>query len=392
MVGLAAAKALADNHFNVAIVESNTNKPHWDPASTDLRVSAITRASQTILASLGAWQKIESMRTSPFRDMHVWDSTGNGSIHFDSAEIGESCLGHIIENSVIQTALYDACQRQDNIHWHWPASPETLSVDNHCARLTLSDKTLLEAPLIVGADGGNSWVRNVTGIKIKTHDYHQTAIVATVKTERSHEETAWQRFLPTGPLAFLPLSVNQCSIVWSTTPQHADHLLAMDDDAFCRELAKSFDHRLGYIIETSSRRKFPLRSQHAEHYVKQRLALIGDAAHTIHPLAGQGVNLGFADAASLAEIIIATQKKKRDIGSLLSLRPYERWRRGENLAMLTVMTGFKNLFGNEIPAVKTIRNLGLNITDSLTPLKNLIVRHAMGLAGDLPELARNRVS
>lgn len=391
MVGLVLAKALSDSHFSVAIVESSKEQPSWSAENFDLRVSAITRASQRIMESLGAWQKIQDMRLSPFRDMHVWDATGDGVIHFDSAEIGESCLGHIIENSAIQTALYSVCQEKENILWHLGAKPEKLDRNEKNVRLSLDNGESIDAMLIVGADGGKSWVRKTAAIEVDSNDYKQTAVVATVKTELHHKETAWQRFLPTGPLAFLPLTDGYCSIVWSTSPQQADALLSMDDVNFCNELATAFDHKLGNVIETSARAKFPLRSQHAKHYVQDRLALVGDAAHTIHPLAGQGVNLGFADAATLAEVLVTTRQTKKDIGTYLALRPYERWRKGENLAMLTTMTGFKTLFSNENPVLSTLRNVGLNITDNVSPLKNTIIRHAMGLVGDLPKLARNQI-
>ena len=181
------------------------------------------------------------------------------------------------------------------------------------------------------------------------------------------------------------------SIVWSTSPEHADTLMTMDDAAFCKELALGFDNRLGDVLSTSKRAKFPLRSQHAKQYVQDRLALVGDAAHTIHPLAGQGVNLGFADAASLAEILVAANNAGKDFGDYLVLRKYERWRKGENLTMLTAMTGFKTLFGNSNPMLVTLRNTGLNFTNSMSPVKNRIIRHAMGLVGDLPEMAREQI-
>ena len=390
MVGLVLAKALADKSFNIAIVEASEREPSWDSQIFDLRVSAITRASQRILESLDVWPAMKTMRISPFRDMHVWDATGDGVIHFDSAEIGENCLGHIIENSVTQTALHQACKNRDNITWFQPAIPKQITQEGNKTCLHLENGSQIEAELIVGADGGNSWVRKSAGIEVDSTDYKQTAVVATVKTQLPHKETAWQRFLPSGPLAFLPLTDDYSSIVWSTTPDQAEQLISMDDGLFCKELASSFDNKLGDVIETSARATFPLRSQHAKQYVQNRLALVGDAAHTIHPLAGQGVNLGFADAASLAETLIDARQKKKDIGSFEVLRRYERWRKGENLTMLTAMTGFKTLFGNENPLIKSIRNLGLNLTDSVTPVKNKIIRHAMGLVGDLPKLARSR--
>jgi len=388
MVGLLLANALAEHGLSIAIVEPAQQVPTWNQQQFDMRVSAITRASQHILTTLGIWQDIEAMRVSPFREMHAWDSTGDGVIHFDSADIGQAYLGHIIENSVIQTALYNHLKTFDNIHWFQPAVPAELAISQHNAVLLLDDQTQINARLIVGADGGRSWVREQAGITIQSTDYKQHAVVATVKTQLFHQETAWQRFLPTGPLAFLPLSDGYSSIVWSTTPDHAESLLAMDDDTFKQALAEGFGNKLGEIVETSERAKFPLRSQHAKQYVKDRLVLIGDAAHTIHPLAGQGVNLGFADAATLAEVILDTHKAGKDFASYKSLRRYERWRKGDNLAMLSAMTGFKTLFSNNNTVLKSLRNTGLNLTNNIAPIKNTIIRHAMGLEGDLPKLAR----
>ena len=388
MVGLLLANALAPHRLSIAIVETSAQPPAWNRDQFDLRVSAITRASQRILETLGVWPAMAGMRISPFREMQVWDGTGDGVIHFDSADIGQDCLGHIVENSVIQLALFQRLTSFGNVHWLQPAIPSELSAGEHHLTLTLEDRRQLTAGLIVGADGGSSWVRQQAGIGVQTTDYQQSAVVATVKTEQHHRETAWQRFMPTGPLAFLPLSDGYSSIVWSTTPEHAATLVSMDDTAFCQTLAEGFDFTLGEVLETSARAAFPLRSQHAQHYVQPRLALIGDAAHTIHPLAGQGVNLGFADAATLAEVLLDAVKAKQDIGGFKTLRRYERWRKGDNLAMLSIMTSFKNLFGSSNSALTTLRNSGLTITNKLTPVKNTIIRHAMGLAGDLPRLAR----
>jgi 2-octaprenylphenol hydroxylase len=390
MVGLVLANALAGHNLSVAIVESNKQPPTWDKAQFDLRTSAITRASQRILQSIGAWEAIAAMRISPFREMHVWDATGNGIIHFDSADIGQDCLGHIIENSVIQLALYQRLQSRGNIHWQQPAQPVDLAIGNDHVSLQLDNGATLNARLIVGADGGRSWVRQQAGIAVQANDYQQQAVVANVKSELYHRETAWQRFMPTGPLAFLPLTDGYSSIVWSTTPEHAAALIAMEDDEFKQALGEAFEFKLGAITQTSARAGFPLRSQHADHYVQQRLALIGDAAHTIHPLAGQGANLGFVDAATLAEVIVDATRARKDIGSYQLLRRYERWRKGDNLAMLTTMTGFKNLFSNSNRLLNVLRNTGLNLTNNVTPVKNLIIRHAMGLEGDLPRLARGQ--
>jgi len=397
MVGLLFANSLINSNISIAIVESSAQPAAWEPQQWQQRVSAITLASQHMLENLGVWQTILAMRVSPFYQMQVWDAAGDGVIHFDAAEVGQQCLGHIVENNVIQTALQQQIAQQqsehsDTVTWFRPATPQHLTINSDDVRLTLDNGDELVAKLIVGADGAHSWVREQAAISVSTTHYNQTAIVATVTTERPHQYTAWQRFLPSGPLAFLPLSNGDSSIVWSTTPQQAATLLKYDDKTFKQELAQAFDYQLGDIVHTSARHAFPLSAQHAQHYIKHRLALLGDAAHTIHPLAGQGVNLGFADAASLAEVIGDALLAGKDIGRHDVLRRYERWRKTDNLVMLNAMTGFKTLFGASHPLVTSLRNLGLNITNQLSPVKNVIIRHAMGLSGDLPRLARSRLS
>jgi len=245
--------------------------------------------------------------------------------------------------------------------------------------LTLKDKAKLSATLVVAADGTRSWLRQQADIAVKGWDFDQAALVTTVKTEKYHQDTAWQRFLSTGPLAFLPLSDGYSSIVWSTSPDEAKRLSGISESEFALELEQAFASKLGKIESVAGRAVFPLRLFETLHYVKPRLALVGDAAHTIHPLAGQGVNLGLADVASLITVITDALNDKKDIGDLKILRRYERWRRADNRSMLVAMDGLKRLFGSELSAVKGLRSLGLNITDRITPLKNLIMQHAMGL-------------
>lgn len=390
MVGAALACALRASGLRLAVVEAQPLPAEIHPGDDcDLRVSAITRASQRIFESVGAWDGMRARRVSPFRDMHVWDATGHGEIHFDSAEIGEDTLGHIIENRVIQLALLERMRSLDNIDLIVPARLVEFAAKADSVQLRLDDGRCLEARLAVGADGAESHLRRLAGIGTRGWKYEQKALVTTVQTELPHRETAWQRFLPTGPLAFLPLSDRRSSIVWSTTPEHADALLAMDEQRFLAELEQAFDARLGRMIASPGpRAAFPLRLQHATAYTAPRIALIGDAAHIIHPLAGQGVNLGLLDAATLAEVVLDAQRAGKDIGASATLRRYERWRKGGNLAMMAAMDGFKRLFGNDLAVLKLLRNIGLNITDTAAPVKNLILRHAMGLSGDLPSIAR----
>lgn len=379
VVGLALAAALGRGPAKVALVDAKPPETDWPAHSVDLRVYAITRESQRFLTGVGAWEDIESAGVSPFREMRVWDAAGGGTIHFDSAELGEPCLGHIIESRAIIRALSGQIDRLTGVDRYCPALVERLASADGWPRVTLRDGTELEARLLVGADGSASRVRDDAGIHVRAGDYGQKAIVAVVRTEQPHRETAWQRFLPTGPLAFLPLRDGRCSIVWSASSAEAERLSALETDAFREALAEAFDHRLGRILDCGERVLFPLRRQHAECYVKPRLALVGDAAHVIHPLAGQGVNLGLQDAQALAQVVGEALRAGRDPGLLHTLRRYERARKGDTLVMMTAMDGFKQLFGSSLQPLRLVRNLGLNLVDAAPLLKQRIMRYAMGL-------------
>lgn len=388
MVGACLACALGNSSLRVAVIEGRAPEDVRPDDEVDLRVSAVTRASQRIFASLGAWEGMAARRVSPFREMQVWDSAGPGHIHFDSADIAEATLGHIVENRVIQMALWDRMRAFDNVELICGVTVSSLAVEDDAALVGLSDGRTLTAKLVAAADGANSQVRSLAGIQVYGWSYGQKAVVATVTTELPHRETAWQRFLPDGPLAFLPLKDGRCSIVWSAAPDHADQLVQLEEQDFLAALQAAFGDTLGRMARVGPRLALPLRLQHATEYVKPRLALMGDAAHAIHPLAGQGVNLGLLDAATLAEVLLDAAAAKRDIGVYPVLRRYERWRKGDNLAMMAAMDGFKRLFGSRLPPVRWARNLGLGVTNALPAVKRLIVRHAMGLEGDLPRLAR----
>ncbi|MAT66157.1 MAG: 2-octaprenyl-3-methyl-6-methoxy-1,4-benzoquinol hydroxylase [Gammaproteobacteria bacterium] len=389
VVGASLACALADAGLRVALIDAREPATDWPADSIDQRVYAITCASQTLFERLGVWEGIRQRGVSPYQAMEVWDAAGPGRIHFDAAELGEPWLGHIVEQRVIQAALLDGQRARPGLERLCPAELADFHLDDAAGvSARLGDGRELAAALLVGADGAGSRVRELAGIGVETHDYEQTAVVAVVASERAHAGTARQRFLPTGPLAFLPLRDGRCSIVWSTTPLEAERLLALPDEEFCIELGQAFDYELGAITRVSGRGGFPLRRLHAVDYVQQRLALVGDAAHVIHPLAGQGVNLGLLDVAALAEVVADTAAAGRDIGAHTNLRRYERWRRGDNALMQSAMDGFKWLFASPLTPVRLLRNLGLGTVDRLPPLKSLLARHAMGRAGDLPRLVR----
>lgn len=391
MVGATLACALGNSPLRILLLEAGQTTQSWQGGEFENRVSAITRASQRIFETLGVWQGISARRISPFREMEVWDSEGSGRIHFDAADLAQSELGHIIENSAIQSALWERLPSYHNVETRTGVQIKAVNLEPDMARIQLVDGQQLQARLLVGADGGRSWVRDQVGIEVQGWSYGHHAIVATVQTELPHQETAWQRFLPTGPLAFLPLADGSSSIVWSTTPEQAEVLMGLDDADFATSLAQALGQRLGAVTKVGPRAAFPLTLRHAREYVRPRLALVGDAAHTIHPLAGQGVNLGLADVAVLAETLCEAARRQQDPGDMKFLRRYERWRRADNSLMIATMEGFKRLFGNQLPPVKWLRNFGLTLTHRLLPVKNSILRQAMGMEGELSRLAQGKL-
>jgi 2-octaprenylphenol hydroxylase len=291
---------------------------------------------------------------------------------------------------VIQLALLDKVRQQSNVTLYMPSKCATLAVGESEAWLTLDNGQALTAKLVVGADGANSWVRKQQDIPLTHWDYGHSAIVANVRTQNEHDRIARQVFTPQGPLAFLPLGDEKLSsIVWSTEPRRADQLVAMSDIEFSKQLTAEFDNRLGLCGVVGERFAFPLKMRYARDFVTERVALVGDAAHTIHPLAGQGVNLGLLDAASLAEEIIELWQRGEDIGTKRNLRGYERWRKAEAAKMIAAMQGFKDLFEGDNPAKKLIRGIGMKLAGQLPGAKDEIMKRALGMKGNLPLMARS---
>jgi 2-octaprenylphenol hydroxylase len=385
MVGATLAVALGERRFRVALVETRPPARAWPPGSHDLRVSAITHASQRIFARLGAWPAMAAGGATPYRAMQVWDAAGLGEIRFDAGELGEADLGHIVENRVVQAALWERLEAVRQVDRFCPDAVSGLeALPGGGCRLWLRESDPLAAQLVVAADGGRSRLRELADIAVEGWAYEQTAVVATVRPARGHGETAWQRFMPSGPLALLPLGDDLCSIVWSTAPEHAEDLLAMSDAEFGAALTDASEGRVGDVTPVGPRGGFPLRLQRALNYVVPGVALVGDAAHVIHPLAGQGVNLGLLDAATLVDVLSGAREARRALGGLPTLRRYERARKGDNLAVQYAMDGFKRLFGSSLSPVRTVRNLGLRAANEVGPLKRLF---ALGSLDELPSLA-----
>lgn len=388
IVGAALACAVASSGMRIALIDSV--KPEAiDDRDYDLRVSAITLASKAVFEAIDAWKAMKRRRVSCVEAMEIWDEGGSGRIGFNSDEVAQPCLAYIIENRVMLSALLDNVGAAHNIDYLAPVKVVGISTDDQQTRVLLENGDELQARVAVGADGANSLVRKLSGIETDGQSFEQKAIVATVRTANEHARVARQRFLKTGPLAFLPLDdAHFCSIVWSADNDRADELIALDEAAFNTELLQAFGDLLGSIELVSERVMFPLVSAHAQQYLAERIVLVGDAAHRIHPLAGQGLNLGLGDIAVLAEVLVEANQAGKDIGAHKVLRRYERWRKGGNAFMLVTMDIFKRVFGSENDIVRHMRNFGLELADGVPVLKRQFMRIAAGQSGNLPKLMR----
>jgi len=395
MVGTALCALLAQAGMQVALVEAKATPLSIDDAVTPLptpRVSALTPVSQRLLNHLGAWPDMQHIRVTPYRGMQVWDAEGSGEIAFSADEAGVAVLGHIVENAVTLAALNRQVIDHPNVSTFFNVRLQALqratTGTSKADWLVLSDGRQLQAPLIVAADGATSLLRDMAGIEVVSDDMHQDAVVTTVLCAKPHGGTARQAFIDGRPLAFLPLTVGgddrYCSIVWSTTPDHAAELSQLSEEALGGVLGDAFGQRLGRVTVCDKAHRFPLVQRHARHYVQPHLALVGDAAHSIHPLAGQGVNLGLMDAAVLAEEVVQAWQRGAPWGEMSTLKRYERRRRFDNSAMLGLMKGFKVLFGSHDPALTLARNLGMSGMNQLVPLKRVLMRQATGERGRLP--------
>ncbi|MGS2717327.1 UbiH/UbiF/VisC/COQ6 family ubiquinone biosynthesis hydroxylase [Eionea flava] len=363
-----------------------TENPQFDP-----RVVALTHASQTLFAQLGIWDNIKQRRACAYTDMHVWDNDGTANIHFSAEDIQQTHLGYIVENALLQGAVYECLMDEENeVTMFHGLQIETITQEaEQCHQKTgdssniiLSCKTgeQISAKLVVAADGGQSTIRQLADIPTREWSYEHKAIVATVRSSKSHQLTAWQNFLSTGPLAFLPLdhpSENYCSIVWSLDSELADEMMQLNEDDFCCALSRAFQHRLGDVEYVSQRYCFPLHQRHAVDYVKDNIVLVGDAAHTIHPLAGQGVNLGLLDAQALVAELIRGVERGLTVNEPSLLRRYQRQRKANNLEVMLLMEGLKRLFSHRNIAVRWLRNVGLKKVNQLAPLKNWLTKRAI---------------
>lgn len=378
MVGLATACGLAKSGLQVVVIDSREATPAT--GEPRLRVSAINKASQALLENLGAWQNLPQNRLAPYSKMDVWEKDGMGAIQFDAANICEHSLGTIVENDAIQYALAQVASDDDNITLLENERIRTLAFGEREAWITLERGDSLSAALVVAADGANSWVRKQCQIPLTFWDYDHQAIVATIKTQLPHNGCARQAFSADGPLAFLPLyEADLCSIVWSLPPERAEELLAMDADSFNKALTAAFDGKLGLCELQSERQSFPLRMRFARHFAQHRLVLAGDAAHTIHPLAGQGVNLGYRDVDALLDVLGNARAHAEAWASHEVLKRYQTRRMADNFIMQSGMDLFYAGFSNDVGPVRILRNIGLMAAERAGGLKRQALKYALGL-------------
>ena len=421
MVGLTLALALRKTS-NLTIAIADTLPVSELTSEPEVRVSAINVASQTLFDNLGVWSSINTQRSQAYQHMHIWDKAGAGKLDFAASDLDgfpkNEHLGWIIENKVIRNVLWEKAQADELISFFTENKLANIAVGdsevfasfempgasngttNHeNSNINNNMQQPIIAKLVVGADGANSWLRKQMDMAMISRDYDHHAIVATVKCPQGHKNTAWQVFLPSGPLAFLPMypeSADTCSIVYSTSPEEAERLTKLSSAEFSKELTAASDGKLGSIELVSERFTYPLTMRLAQDFVKERMVLIGDAAHTIHPLAGQGVNLGLLDAASLAQILSAStsslSKDERNIADMKKLKAFSRHRKSEAIEMIAAMEAIKQTFSIKEPGFAMLRGIGMSLLNNIKPAKKILIEQALGLKNDLPDLARKKLS
>ena len=377
VVGAACALALARAGLDVALVEARP-VPRWLAEQPDLRVYALAPDNAALLDALGVWPQVVRARAQPYRKMRVWDAGGGDELAFDAATLARDELGWIVENGLLVDRLWAALVAA-GVQVHCPARVQGMEQDEAGVRLQLDDGTRLEARVAVAADGGASELRRLAGLDVDAHDYGQRGVVAFIETADPHQETAWQRFLPTGPLALLPFTQGRSSIVWTLPEAEAARVLALDDAAFAVALTDASAARLGRAVPVSARAAFPLRRQLVRQQVASRVLVLGDAAHVVHPLAGQGVNLGLRDVAALRAEVESAQARRVDWASAHRLQRWARRRRSDNTVSAYAFEGINRLFSNADPLAVLARGPLLGLAGKLPPLTRALWRHAAGV-------------
>lgn len=402
LVGASLACALANpdsrpSGLRIGVVEAVPYRADNQP-SFDERTLALAYGSRRIFEGLGVWADIEALGAAPIERIHVSDRGRAGFTRMDCRDEQLPALGYVVATRVLGQALWQRLSRLDGVDVLCPRRITDLHIDADSARLNLRDEreaeTTLSTRLVVAADGGQSSLRRLAGIKTFDSDYGQSAIIANVLSEKPHANQAYERFTESGPLAILPMCDdtnshgNRSAIVWTVATKDVERMMAMDDEAFIDGLQSRFGQRLGRFIQAGERQSYPLRLQQAREHVRPRLALIGNAAHTLHPIAGQGFNLGLRDVAALSQVLVDALRDGREPGALNVLKEYASWRRRDHLRVIAFTDSMVRTFSNTFGPLVLARNLGLMAADMLPPVKRLLTRQAMGLTGRLPRLAR----
>lgn len=391
MVGASLGVALGGLPLRVGLIEAVEFESAAQPSYDD-RTVALSYGSRRIFESLKVWERLGSSGATAIQRIHISDRGRFGFTRLDAAEAGVAALGYVVENRALGLALKPVLAETPNLTLICPATVEDVVFAENAASVLLrrggGRQETLSARLVVAADGGHSLVRDKAGIETQRTDYHQTALVTNVSPELPHRNVAYERFTASGPLAFLPMSENRCAVVWSLAPEKVEALLALDAAQFLAALQEQFGTRLGRLLKVGKRAAYPLALTKVSEHIRPRLVLIGNAAHTVHPVAGQGFNLGLRDVAVLAQILNEAQRDNHDIGEMAVLEGYANWRKRDNLAISTFTDGLVRTFSNDFAPLSFARNLGLVAVDLFPPAKRALLRLSMGMAGRLPRLAR----
>ncbi len=400
LVGASLAIALERAPLRVALVEAVPFRSERQPSYDD-RVIALAYGTRRVFEGMGVWPEL-APQVTPIRAIHISDRGHFGFTHLHAEDEGVEALGYVAESRVLGRVLSERLAALDNVEVVCPARVASVAIGSRHVEVAVSmgvdanqnsatanrENRVFNGRLVIAADGAKSMVRDLVGIHTTQWDYGQTAIIANVTPERAHANRAYERFTDSGPLALLPMSDNRCSLVWTVRHHKVDEIMALDDATFLALLQERFGQRLGAFQRVGARHAYPLSLVRAREHVRERLALIGNAAHTLHPVAGQGFNLGLRDVAALAQVLVDGVRGGRDVGELQVLQEYARWRRRDHLKVITFTDGLARVFANPLAPVRMLRNFGLLAVDTLPPIKHVLTRHTMGLAGKLPRLAR----
>jgi len=403
LVGASLACALANSPLRIAIIEAypfKTGNTEYQPAF-DARSVALSYTSKQVFAGMGLWSSINKLGVAAIKKIHISDRGHAGITRLNAKDENVDALGYVVETRVIGSALFEQLNKQENVAFIAPAKLKNFNLSSEYASADIEvsgEEQLLEtktirAKLLVAADGDDSVVRRLSGVRIKQHNYEQSAVIANIASDKPHQNQAFERFTDSGPLALLPMAAteqqpNRYSLVWTINSTEQKEIMGWDDKTFLQELTKRFGTRAGQFTHVSQRHTYPLSLMRAKEHVQERLAIIGNAAHTLHPVAGQGFNLGLRDVAALSQVINDAMLEQRDIGDLAVLKEYANWRKRDHMQTAMATDGLVRIFSNNFLPLAALRNLGLVVVDLVPPLKKVFARHAMGFVGKLPRLAR----